>query len=101
MKISSKQDGKHITLAFAGELDHHAARGALKEIGQLVDTRLPRHCDIDMSQVDFMDSSGIAVVLGTYRRMSQIGGTMMVRNASTQARRVFSAAGINKLIEIV
>ncbi len=98
MKIGIKQDGKQITLSLHGELDHHAARGLMKEIADMVDTRLPMHCVIDMAGVDFMDSSGIAVILGAFRRMRELGGALTVINVSKQAARVFMAAGINKLV---
>ena len=53
---------------------------------------------LDLGGVSFMDSSGIAVVLRTWRRMSQLGGVMTVRNVPPQAAKVLKAAGIDKLI---
>ena len=45
-----------------------------------------------------MDSSGIAVVVQSARQMRALGGDMAVSGVSKQAMRVFSAAGIPKLV---
>jgi stage II sporulation protein AA (anti-sigma F factor antagonist) len=100
MQIVCRGEGKDITLALRGDLDHHAARQAIREIGQAVDTRLPLRCVMDFSGVDFMDSSGIAVVLGAHRRMRELGGELTVEQAPPLAWRVFRAAGIDKLVPI-
>ena len=100
MKVLCLGEGKDIKLCLQGELDHHAARQAMKEIGQAVDTRLPVHCILDFDGVDFMDSSGIAVVLNAHRRMRELGGTLEVEHVPPQAGRVFSAAGVDKIVAI-
>lgn len=100
MKVICRQEGKTITLALKGELDHHAARGVLRDISTAVDTRLPARCVLDMEGVDFMDSSGLAVVLGAYRRMSELGGELTVTHVPRQAARVLSASGLDKIVRI-
>ena len=70
----------------------------MEELGRRVDIALPRSLTLDLGGVSFMDSSGIAVVLRTWRRMSQLGGVMTVRNVPPQAAKVLKAAGIDKLI---
>jgi stage II sporulation protein AA (anti-sigma F factor antagonist) len=100
MQIICQGEGKDITLALRGDLDQHAARQAIREIGLAIDTRLPLGCVMDLSGVDFMDSSGIAVVLGVYRRMKELGGTLNVERVPPQAWRVFRAAGVDKLVPV-
>ena len=100
MKVLCQEEGKSITLSLRGELDHHAARPAMKEIIQALDTRLPRHCVLDFGGVDFMDSSGIAVVLNTHRRLQELGGALELDHVKPQAGRVFSAAGVDRIVNI-
>ena len=45
-----------------------------------------------------MDSSGLAVVLGAYRRMRELDGTFCVRNVPPQPMKVFSAVRLDRLI---
>jgi stage II sporulation protein AA (anti-sigma F factor antagonist) len=100
MRVLCQGEGKEITLSLRGELDHHAARQVLCEIGQAVDTRLPVRCILDFGGVEFMDSSGIAVVLNAYRRLRELGGALEVDRVPAQAGRVFTAAGVDKIVNI-
>ena len=55
---------------------------------------------LDMEGISFMDSSGIALVIGAYKRATSVGSSFCVINVSKQAYKVFSAAGICKLLNI-
>lgn len=100
LKISSYYADGCLTLSLAGELDHHGARQAMDEIRQRIDLYLPRMCVIDMAGLAFMDSSGIAVVLKTYKSVRELGGRTVVTNVPRQAQKVLDAAGINRIISI-
>jgi len=89
-----------LELHLIGELDHHAARESMREIGRAIDLNLPRDCVIDLSQLRFMDSSGIAVVLNTHKRMTEIGGRAHVINVPPQPMKVLTASGVYRIIEI-
>ena len=73
----------------------------MQELDKRMDRELPRRLSIDMGGVTFMDSSGIAVLLRAYRRMTQLQGSMLVSNVPAQAQRVFQAAGLHRIIEFV
>ena len=98
MKTTVEKTGGQLILRFSGELDHHAAVGAVAEIAARIDLTLPRECVIDMENLSFMDSSGIAVVLKAYRHMEETGGRLTLRNVPPQPMRVLAAAGIDKLV---
>ena len=100
MKISGSYKGGRLTLNFIGELDHHAARDAMKRLSQKLDTYSPRSCVLDLKGLEFMDSSGVALLLRTYKRMTELDGTMCVRNVRPQPMRVLDASGIERLIDI-
>jgi stage II sporulation protein AA (anti-sigma F factor antagonist) len=96
IKIRETEDGLEIKLS--GELDHHAAKGALKEIADAADEFVPTICILDMSQVTFMDSSGIAVVLGLYRKMSEVGGRVVVKDTPPGVMKIFRIAGLERIV---
>jgi stage II sporulation protein AA (anti-sigma F factor antagonist) len=81
----------------AGELDHHGARSVMEELDRRIDQARPRELTLDLSGLTFTDSSGIAVLLRTYRRMTQSQGSMRV-NTPAQAGKVFKAAGLERII---
>ena len=100
MEITPKRIGGTLEILLKGELDHHSARRVIPEIGSIIDLELPMRLILDFSGIGFMDSSGIAVVIGSYKKVFSSGGEFEVVNVPKQAYKVFSAAGICKLIKI-
>ena len=98
MPVNCLEDGKVLTAKIVGEVDHHAARGLMEELGRQIDGTLPRELRLDLSGVTFMDSSGIAVVLRSWKRMSQFGGSATLCSVPVQSAKVLKAAGVDKLI---
>lgn len=100
MEIRAKSSDRNLLLEFSGEMDHHGARNALKELEMTVDASLPKTLILDMSGVTFMDSSGIALILRAQQRMQLLDGSVLVCNVPAQAKRVLDAAGIGRLVTI-
>ena len=75
-------------------------KSLMSQLTQKLDTALPGSLELDMSKVTFMDSSGIAVVLRTWKRMCQLGGSMRLQNVPSYAAKVLKAAGVDKLLEM-
>lgn len=100
MKITARRNGGELRIILSGELDHHAARNAIPQISKLIDIELPTKIVLDFEYVSFMDSSGIALVIGAYKRSNSIGSAFSVMNTSKQAYKVFNAAGICKIVNI-
>ena len=100
MRTSAVYSGGGLTVSLYGELDHHGAKKCMAEIERLIDAYLPKMCVLDMKGLGFMDSSGIAVVLKTLRRMDEIGGGVAVVNVKEQPMRVLDAAGIGRLVRV-
>ena len=80
------------------ELDQRAAAQIRGELDGLLRDPMIRHLVLDLSGITFMDSSGIAVLLRIYKRVSALGGTVTVSGAPAQALRVLKTAGLHKLL---
>ena len=98
--LTSYLQDKLLTIALTGEIDHHSARQIIEQLGEKIDQYLPSNCILDFQGVTFMDSSGIAVVLNTRRRMAELGGTVCLQNVAQQPLKVLTAAGIEKIAKI-
>ena len=98
MPVICMEDGRTLTARLVGEIDHHAAKEIMAEMTEQIDAALPERLVADLSEVTFMDSSGIAVLLNAWRRMGQVKGSMIVRAAPPQAERVLLAAGLDRLL---
>lgn len=98
MAVDFSEEGRLLTAAVSGELDHHGAKGVMEALDRRIDEALPRQLTLDLGGLTFTDSSGIAVLLRAWRRMSQAGGGMRVVNTPAQADKVFQAAGLGRII---
>ena len=100
MKFTSFLEDGRLTVALTGEIDHHCAKHYIKAIVAKIDSYTPQECILDFSEVTFMDSSGIAVVINAMRCMNQIEGHLLLTGIAPQPMRVFRASGIDKLVDI-
>ena len=55
---------------------------------------------MDLSGLNFMDSSGIALLIRVSRRIRETGGRMWIENPGQQPKRVIDTAGIDRLIPV-
>ena len=100
MEIISKETGRELTLTLRGELDHHGAKNVMQRMELALDAALPLKLILDFSGVSFMDSSGIAVVMRALKRMRAMGGSAVIKNVPPQAKKVFTAAGIFRIVPL-
>lgn len=100
MKFTSFLEDGRLTVVLTGEIDHHCAKQYIKAIAAKIESYTPDECILDFSEVSFMDSSGIAVVINALRGMTQIEGKLLLTGIMPQPMRVFRASGIDKLVKI-
>ena len=95
MDVSAKHEGNQLELALKGELDHHGAKGLLTCLEQEIQRSLPLVLVLDFSGVTFMDSSGIAVALRGWQRMSWAAASpcAMWRSSPARCSRLPALAG--------
>ena len=75
MEIEATSADRNLLLEMKGELDHHGARNALRELELSIDAALPKKLVLDLAGVTFMDSSGIALILRAQQRMQLLDGS--------------------------
>lgn len=92
-----KQEGETMRALIAGDIDHHSAREMRQAIDLGLERVRPKELILDFKDVTFMDSSGIGLVMGRYKQMQALGGSLQVVNLSAHIRRVMVLAGLDKL----
>ena len=97
MEMTYATENRQLTIKLSGELDHHAARELMAELGRQVDASLPRELYLDLGGVGFMDSSGIGLVMGRYRLMQNFHGTLEIRNVTLQTKKLMELAGLGSI----
>lgn len=89
-----------LTAALSGEIDHHRAVSVRAGIDEAMYRELPKTLVIDIGGVDFMDSSGLGLILGRYTKAKEIGTMLVIRNPSARAEKMLKMAGIDRMIKI-
>jgi len=95
MHIEQSPDG--ITVRLTGEIDHHTARFMREQIDAAIDRSRPDTLYLDFSGVNFMDSSGIGLIMGRYRAVHLYGGALELVGLSPQIEKIIQLAGLDKL----
>ena len=100
MQLSVLFAGEELTVCLQGELDHHCASAAREQIDIAIDTYAPEVLVLDFSGLTFMDSSGIGLIMGRYRLMQSIGGTVKIKNVIPRCYKMLQMAGIERMMEV-
>ena len=89
-----------LTALLCGEIDHHTAKEIREEIDETADKTKPHRLVLDFSQVQFMDSSGVGLIMGRYKLMQTLGGSVIIANMPPKIERIVSLAGLDKLARV-
>ena len=98
MHINSKLYSGTLYVVLNGELDENAALYARETLDRLFATSGVKQIIIDLSQLDFMDSTGIGLFIGRYKRMQKLGVPIFVTNPSSQIEKIFNMTGLYKIM---
>jgi len=92
LRLSSEQRGDCVIVTVGGELDIVTSR-QLDE--HLTSVRRKQRCIIlDLSQVDFMDTSSLAVIVGHWKRLQAAGGVLALAGARYRHTKTLWITGL-------
>ena len=100
MAVKIETKGEVVTAYLSGELDHHTAKEMRECIDSAVEINMPTLLIIDFSDVTFMDSSGIGLVMGRYRILAKTGAELHISGAGEHIYKVMKLAGIERLAKL-
>ncbi|MDE6182577.1 MAG: anti-sigma factor antagonist [Eubacteriales bacterium] len=100
MKIQYEKIENILLVKFFGEIDHHYTEEIREKIDREFAKSYAKNILFDFSDVDFMDSSGIGMIIGRYKLTKEIGGETLAFGLKDSAKRIFEMSGLLKLIPI-
>ena len=92
--------GDSLELKPIGEIDHHNAVMMRREADELINTYKPKNVELNLEKIDFMDSSGIGLIMGRYARMQKLGGELILRDPGERVERICRLAGLERIVSI-
>ncbi len=100
METLLEYKGDTMIVRLSGELDQHYAAGLRTSIDTQVAHRGIHKIVFDFSNVGFMDSSGIGVIMGRYRLMQSVGGKVCAFGVSPRVDKLVEMSGIKRIVSI-
>lgn len=83
------------------EIDHHKSAYICAKADNYILNDEVNNVVFDFEDTRFMDSSGIGIILGRYKKISCFGGKVYAIHADRQIRRILMISGLSKLVEIM
>lgn len=82
------------------ELDHHTTKDIREVVDKILIEELLKWIIFDFSNTAFMDSSGIGMIMGRYKAISQKGGVVVVTGINPTINRMLELSGLYKIVEV-
>ncbi len=82
------------------DIDHHSAAQIRTEVDKIISSTGVINVAFDFSDVGFMDSSGIGMIMGRYRKVRILGGRIYIINAKPEIVRLIGLSGLGEIITI-
>lgn len=97
MCIQQEKDTLIVTVS--GELDHHIAAKLRTKIDSMLGGEV-KNIIFDFSELVFMDSSGVGMIMGRYKAVQKAGGSVIVAAARPQVERILKISGLMNIVRV-
>ncbi len=97
--LDFKMKDDALIVSIVGDLDHHQATQAREEIDRTMEAFKSKNLIMDFSKVEFMDSSGIGVVMGRYNKVKEKKGEILITGCSKYVKLILEMAGIFTIMD--
>ena len=93
--------GPTLIIHLPKEFDHHNCRNLRYETDLLMAENYINKVVFDFSRTEFMDSSGIGIIMGRYKKIACFGGRVYAIHADRQIQRILCMSGLNEIVEVL
>lgn len=98
LRLDSVAGDGVIVFRLYGAIDHHSVRNVRIAIDTDISRSRAKEVVLDLSGVEFMDSSGLGLILGRYTKITDLGGHLTLRGLTDEAMKIVTLAGVDKFI---
>ena len=100
MKLKYQIQENCLTIYLPKEVDHHNAEEVKRGADSIIQREHIKYVIFDFANTDFMDSSGIGVIMGRYRMICLVGGEVWAVHANTRIKKILTMSGVTKIMQI-
>ena len=95
-----ERKGYTLVVKIPAEVDHCFADAIREEVDRRMQTEEIENLEFDFQDTEFMDSSGIGLLMGRYKLMKVLGGNVYITHAKERIQKILMLSGIHKIIPI-
>ncbi len=98
--LKLKYVGGAAVFSVIGEIDHHSAKIIKNAVDAELLVKRPESLILDLSSVNFMDSSGLGLILGRYQTATKLGIEFSLFDPTPSVMKLIKLAGCERIIRI-
>ncbi len=91
----------YLMIRLPDEIDHHKSVDISTKADRYITTKKVGNIVFDFERTTFMDSSGIGIILGRYKKIACFGGKVYAINTDNRIRRILLLSGLQDIVEII
>ena len=100
-QVSYEEKEDALVVHIGGEIDHHSAVEVRTEVDARIIAASPEKVLLELSAVDFMDSSGLGLIMGRFALIKKYGGTLALLDPSPAVMKMIKLAGMDRMVSIL
>lgn len=100
MQEMYKLEGTVLTVVLPQDVDHPVTDLVRRETDHIINQNYIRKIVFDFTHTEFMDSSGVGLLMGRYRAMGMLKESIQAVSVSRHIDRLLHLSGLHRYIEI-
>ncbi len=98
MEIRTRVYKNTLYVSFCGELDENSSSYTRETLDEILDKEKYNQVIIDLSELEFMDSTGIGVMIGRYKKLKSKEVPLYLTNPNKHIDKIFEMTGLYKIM---
>lgn len=99
-KVQSEYCNNILYFRLTGEIDHHSAPAIREQMDRDIYFFRPKKVIMALDGIDFMDSSGLGLILGRYTKIRDMQGSLFIEDPTPEIEKILKLAGVDRLIPV-
>ena len=100
MIVEFNKEDKKLIFKLTEDIDQHTVERVRRKMDNEIKGYIPRKVVFDFSNISFMDSAGIGMVLGRYKLAKMLNGNLEIINVNRSMKKIFDMSGVSRIIDI-
>ncbi len=101
MIVEFNKENKSLIFRLTEDVDQHTVEKVRRKMDNEIKGYIPRKVIFDFSNISFMDSAGIGMVLGRYKLAKMLNGNLEIINVNKSMKKIFDMSGVSRIINVI